>query len=121
MILHEKHLITKLHRLLLKRRTGMLNKGTIHAKKYFDFNKYRLIEVVDTREFAGLWDFDKNTIYISTHQSASETEKTFWHEYEHCIQYLTGLHQALTKELLEVMAENRSQVLPHTIRKVFKK
>lgn len=69
------------------------------------------IKFVDTHEFAGLWDSQKNTIYISIHQSNEQIHETFWHEIVHCMQYLTGINQAVPRELLEVMAETQSRVI----------
>jgi len=66
------------------------------------------IKMVDTMEFAGMYDDKKNTIYISTKQSVDDMEKTLYHECIHVLQYKTGIHQAVSRELLEVMAETGS-------------
>lgn len=69
------------------------------------------VKFVDTLEFAGMYDSSKHIIYISTNQSKEEQVKTFWHEMTHCIQFQMGLNQAVSHELLEIMAETFSKVL----------
>lgn len=58
-----------------------------------------------------MYDSNKKTIYISVNQSKEEQVKTFWHEMTHCIQFQMGLNQAVSHELLEIMAENFSKAL----------
>lgn len=79
------------------------------------------IKLVDTQEYAGLWDYSKNTIYISINQTAEQMEESYWHEVYHCIQWHTALNQALPRELLETMAEMNSRLMPTIIRKSYKK
>ena len=69
------------------------------------------VKMIDTGEWAGMYDSTKQTIYISTRQNKEEQLKTFWHEMTHCIQYQIGLNQAVSHELLEIMAETFSKVL----------
>lgn len=79
------------------------------------------IKVVNTNEWAGLWDYSVNTIFISINQSPEQMEETFWHEINHCIQWHTALNQAIPRELLETMAEMNSRIMPNLIRKLYKK
>lgn len=79
------------------------------------------IKLVDTHDYAGLWDYNSNTIFISTNQTEAQIEETFWHEWAHCIQWHTALNQALSRELLETMAEMHSRLVTKTVRKVYKK
>lgn len=78
------------------------------------------VKLIDTRDWCGLWDSEKNTIYISINQSPSQIEETWHHELEHCIQWFTALNQAIPRELLETMAEMRSRIMPSIIRKCYK-
>ena len=79
------------------------------------------IKVVNTNEYAGLWDYSVNTIFISINQSPDQMEETFWHELNHCIQWHTALNQAIPRELLETMAEMNSRILPGLIRKLYRR
>ena len=90
-------------------------------KKVNVLGKTIKIKIVDSRDWAGLWDFEAFTIYLSRHQSESQMEETLHHELEHCIQWMTGLNQAIPRELLEVMAEMRSRLMPGIIRKCYTK
>lgn len=79
------------------------------------------IKMINTNEWAGLWDYSVNTIFISVNQSSDQMEETFWHELNHCIQWHTALNQAIPRELLETMAEMNSRIMPKLIRKLYKK
>ena len=79
------------------------------------------IKVVDTQDYAGLWDYSVNTVFISINQSPEQMEETFWHELNHCIQWHTALNQAIPRELLETMAEMNSRILPGLIRKLYRR
>lgn len=79
------------------------------------------IKVVNAHDYAGLWDYSVNTIFISSNQSQEQLEETFWHEVNHCIQWHTALNQAIPRELLETMAEMNSRIMPNLIRKLYKK
>jgi hypothetical protein len=79
------------------------------------------VKLSDSKDFAGLWDPELNTIFISVHQTDKQLEETFWHEVTHCEQWLTALNQAIPRELLETMAEMRSRLAPSLIRKFYSK
>ena len=81
-------------------------------KKTYTLCGYKIkVKMVDTMDFAGLYDNQKNTIYLSTRQSQEDLEKTFYHECIHVLQYKTGIHQAVSRELMEVMAETGSNLI----------
>ena len=79
------------------------------------------VKVVDTKDWAGLWDYETHTIYLSIHQEPQQMEESWHHELEHCIQWMTALNQAIPRELLETMAEMRSRLMPEIIRKCYTK
>jgi hypothetical protein len=79
------------------------------------------VRLVDTKDYAGLWDYESFTIYLSINQTPEQLEETWHHELEHCIQWMTALNQAIPRELLETMAEMRSRLMPELIRKCYTK
>jgi len=79
------------------------------------------VKLVDTKDYAGLWDYESLTIYLSINQTPEQLEETWHHELEHCIQWMTALNQAIPRELLETMAEMRSRLMPELIRKCYTK
>ena len=83
----------------------------MRIKKSYDIlgDKIR-VKLIDTDEFAGRYDIQKKIIYININQSQEEMIRTFWHELVHCIQFQMGLNQAVSHELLEIMAETFSKV-----------
>lgn len=84
--------------------------------KYKIMGKTIKIKMVKTNDYAGLWDGANNTIYLSTNQTDSEMEESFWHEMNHCMQWLSGVNQAVSRELLEIMAEMNSRITAQVIR-----
>ena len=83
----------------------------MRIKKSYDIlgDKIR-VKLIDTDEFAGMYDIQKKIIYININQSQEEMIRTFWHELVHCIQFQMGLNQAVFHEFLEIMAETFSYV-----------
>ena len=79
------------------------------------------VKLIDTHEYAGLWDYDLNTIFISINQSEKQIEETFHHEVRHSIQYHTGMTQAMSRDLMEIDAEMSSRIICDVIRKCYKK
>lgn len=67
--------------------------------------KYK-IKLVDTDMFAGMCDQYKKVIFISIHQSKEQVRHTFYHECEHALQFEIGANQAISRELMEILAEN---------------
>lgn len=75
------------------------------------FGKKFKIKLIDTHEFAGLMDAEKATIYLSIHQTEQQLIATFWHEVFHSLHYRIGLNQALSRDMMEVLAEAQSTLL----------
>lgn len=80
------------------------SKVNVHGKKF-------KVKVIDTQEFAGMMDFEASMIYLSCNQNRRQLVFTFWHEYFHALHYRLGLHQALSREILEVLAEAQAQAV----------
>jgi len=74
------------------------------------------VKLVDTNDYAGLWDSEKLTIYLSSNQTDLQLEETFWHELNHCMQYMSGVTQAVSRDLMEIMAEMNSRIIVSVIR-----
>lgn len=84
----------------------------LKIKKSYKINgKTIKVKVVDTHDFAGLWDPQKMTIYLSANQSEDSMQETFWHEWNHYMQWESGVNQAVSRELMEVMAEKNSRTI----------
>lgn len=79
------------------------------------------IKFIDSHEYAGMFDYDLNTIFISTNQSERQIEETFHHELRHCIQYHTGMTQTMSRDLMEIDAEMSSRIICDVIRRCYKK
>lgn len=79
------------------------------AKSYKIMGRRIRIKMVETNEWAGMYDHEKKIIFISVNQSDRQKIETVFHEIIHCIQYSTAINQAVSRELLEVMAETTSQ------------
>lgn len=71
--------------------------------------KYK-IKLVDTDMFAGMCDPQKKIIYISIHQSKEQIEHTFYHEVNHALQFEIGINQAVSRETMEILAENQASL-----------
>jgi Zn-dependent peptidase ImmA (M78 family) len=80
-------------------------------KSYKIMGKSIKIKLVDTSEFAGMWDSEKNIIYLSTNQTKEQLEESFWHELNHLMQTFSGVTQAVSHELMEVMAEMNARII----------
>lgn len=74
------------------------------------------IKKASNLEYAGLWLPKDNTIILSTNQDEKDFEETFWHEMNHMMQWKSGVVQAVSRELLEVMAEMNSRMVAEIIR-----
>lgn len=85
-------------------------------KSYKLMGKTVKVKLIDTQDYAGLYDPDKHTIYLSINQSDEQLEESFWHEMNHCMQFLSGVNQAVSRELLEIMAEMNSRITAKIIR-----
>jgi hypothetical protein len=63
-----------------------------------------------------MMDFDVSTIYInfSLHKTPRQLLHTFWHEYFHALHYILGLHQCLSSDVLEILAETQASIIVET-------
>ena len=66
------------------------------------------IKIVERMSELGLYDNQNNIIYLNKNQTDEELLKTLLHELIHALQFKSGIHQAVSGELLEVMAETGS-------------
>lgn len=80
-------------------------------KKVPIFGKSFKIKIIDTHEFAGMMDSDKGVIYLSVHQTHEQMIATYFHEIFHALHYRIGLNQALSRDMMEVLAESQATLL----------
>ena len=68
------------------------------------------IKLTKMTEYSGLMDYKAKTIYISEIYNKTDKERvaTLWHEIFHAIHYRIGLDQAISREMLEVLAESQA-------------
>jgi hypothetical protein len=78
--------------------------------------KYK-IRFVDTDLFAGLCDPAKKTIFINKNQTKENIDITFWHEVFHSVQFTLGMNNAISREMMEMIAENYAQVVVQCLKK----
>lgn len=67
--------------------------------------KYK-VKFVDTDLFMGLCDSAKKTIFLNINQSKEQLIATFIHEIVHAMQFTLAYNQAISREMMEIMAEN---------------
>ena len=72
--------------------------------------KYK-VKMVETGLFSGLCDPDKATIYININQSDDQIHATFWHEACHAMQFVLGMNNAISREMMEMLAENTATLI----------
>ena len=72
--------------------------------------KYK-IKMVDTTLFSGLCDPEVLTIFININQSNEQIHATFWHEAVHAMQFALGMNNAISREMMEMIAENTSTLI----------
>jgi hypothetical protein len=76
-------------------------------KKLNVFGTVYKIKFVDSGGmFAGLCDMQKKTIYLDIHQSKEQMIGTYIHEAIHAMQFSLAFNQAISREMMEMMAEN---------------
>lgn len=78
--------------------------------------KYK-IKFVETSLFAGLCDPDLKTIFINIDQSDEQIHATFWHEIFHAMQFVLGMQNALSREMMEMLAENSATLVVQCLNK----
>jgi len=72
--------------------------------------KYK-IKFVETQLFSGLCDPDLKTIFINIDQSDEQIRATFWHEIFHAMQFVLGMNNASSREMMEMLAENSATIV----------
>lgn len=80
-------------------------------KSYNVFGVKFKIKLVDTNLFLGLCDPDLKTIFININQSEEQILATFWHEMFHAKQFVLGMNNAISKEMMEMLAENSATLV----------
>lgn len=80
-------------------------------KSYVVFGTKFKIKLVDTPLFAGLCDPDLKTIFININQSEEQILATFWHEMFHAMQFVLGMNNAISREMMEILAENSATMV----------
>lgn len=72
--------------------------------------KYK-VKFVETQLFSGLCDPDLKTIFINIDQSDEQIRATFWHEVFHAMQFVLGMNNAISREMMEMLAENSATIV----------
>ena len=80
-------------------------------KSYMVFGVRFKIKFIDTNNFLGLCDPDAKTIFININQSEEQILATFWHEMFHAKQFVLGMNNAISKEMMEMLAENSATLV----------
>lgn len=78
--------------------------------------KYK-IKFVETELFAGLCDSGKRTIFINANQSKEQILSTYLHEIFHAMQFTLGMHNAISREMMEMIAENSAVMVMECLKK----
>lgn len=72
--------------------------------------KYK-IKFVDTVLFQGLCDPGAKAIFININQSKEQILATYIHEVVHAMQFSLAMDQAVSREFMEMMAENTATLI----------
>ena len=72
--------------------------------------KYK-VKFVETTLFCGLCDPDLKMIFINIDQSDDQIRATFWHEVFHAMQFALGMNNAISREMMEMLAENSATIV----------
>jgi len=78
--------------------------------------KYK-IKFVETQLFSGLCDPDLKTIFINVDQSPEQIEAAYWHEMFHAMQFALGMNNAISREMMEILAENSATLVMKCLKK----
>ena len=78
--------------------------------------KYK-IKMVSTMLFSGLCDSELKIIFINIDQSDEQLIATFWHEAVHAMQFTLGMHNAISREMMEMLAENTATLVMSCLKK----
>lgn len=80
-------------------------------KSYMVFGTKFKVKMVDTPLFSGLCDPDLKIIYINVNQSEEQILATLWHELFHAMQFVLGMNNAISREMMEMLAENSATLV----------
>lgn len=78
--------------------------------------KYK-IKFVETNLFSGLCDPDIKTIFINIDQSEEQIQAAYWHEVFHAMQFVLGMNNAISREMMEMLAENSATLVMQCLKK----
>lgn len=61
----------------------------------------------------GMMDYEGGVIYYNpkVHTNDRQLLHTFWHEIFHALHYRLGLHQCLSADVLEILAETQAELI----------
>lgn len=83
----------------------------IIKKSYNVFGTKFKIRFVETNMWSGLCDPGLKTIFINIDQSEEQILATFWHEMFHAMQFVLGMNNAFSREMMEMLAENSATLV----------
>ena len=89
---------------------GVYMKYTI-PKRIDVFGVRYKVKFVETQMFSGLCDPAVKTIFINIDQTDDQLLATFFHEAFHAMQFSLGMENALSREMMEMLAENSSTLV----------
>ena len=75
------------------------------------------VKFVDTDLFAGLCDSGKKTIFINANQNKEQVLNTYLHEIFHAMQFTLGMQNAISREMMEMLAENSAVMVMECLKK----
>ena len=80
-------------------------------KSYMVFGTKFKIKMVDTYLYAGLCDPELKTIFLNVNQGEEQILATLWHELFHAMQFVLGMNNAISREMMEMLAENSATLV----------
>lgn len=88
------------------------NKNMKIPKKVNVFGTIYKIKFIDSGGmFAGLCDSNKRIIFLDINQSKEQMISTYIHECVHAMQFSLAFNQAISREMMELMAENTATLI----------
>jgi len=85
-------------------------------KKINVFGTTYKIKLVKTSLFSGLCDQDLKVILINIDQTDEQLLATFWHEIFHAMQFVLGMNNAISREMMEMLAENSATLVMNVLK-----
>jgi len=85
-------------------------------KKIDVFGTTYKVKFVNTDMFAGLCDPSKKTIFLNVNQSKEMLIDTYVHECIHAMQFVLAYNQAISREMMELMAENTAMLFKEMLK-----